>query len=738
MEQVLAGCDGCLNYIDDIIIYGETHEQLKERTEKVLKRLEEYNVELNKDKCIYEVTELTFLGHKLSANGITATPDKVEAVQKFRQPSTAEETRSFLGLVNFVGKFIPNLATITEPLRRLTKKNESFTWQTEQQSAFDKIKESLSSEQALGYYSVLDRTQLYADASPVGLGAVLIQINGNEPRVISYASKSLSETEKRYCQTEKEALALVWAVERFHFYLFGRTFELITDHKALEVIFSPNSKPCARIERWVLRLQSYKFKVIYKSGKNNIADPLSRLLVTQKQAVCFDAGTEIHVNHIAATATPVAIKFGKINELSLNDDEILAVKNGLSTNDWNKEAGPFKVFETELCFAGNVLLRGNRIVIPSKLRAQTIELAHEGHPGITVMKRRLRAKVWWPKMDDDAEKYVKKCIGCTMVSASSPPEPLKRKELPSEPWKHLAIDYLGPLPSGHNLLVVIDYYSRFFEVEIMTKITAEETIKRLRVIFARFGRPNTITADNGRQLISDELKTYCHENGIHLNHTTPYWPQQNGEVERQNRSILKRLIISQNTHKSWQKELQDFLLMYRSTPHSTTHRTPSELMFGRTIIDKLPHMNESIIVDEELRDRDKIEKEKGKQYADKRRHAQESTIEAGETVWLKRLINTNKLSPTFEPIDYKVISRSSSELLVENVSTGVQYRRHITHVKRAVRKKNSNKEFCVRQILTFNAFVYSLTIFFFLSFTANTKRRRRRGRGRGATRDKRY
>lgn len=684
MEQVLAGLDGCLNYIDDIIIYGETREQLKERTQQVLNRLKEYNVKLNDEKCIYEATQLTFLGHVLSANGITATPSKVEAVQNFRQPLNAEETRSFLGLVNFVGKFIPDLATITDPLRRLTKKDEPFVWQSEHQNAFDKIKHCLSNEQTLGYYNVNDRTQLYADASPVGLGAVLIQFNDAGPRVISYASKSLSDTEKRYCQTEKEALALVWAVERFHFYLFGRTFELITDHKALEVIFSPNSKPCARIERWVLRLQSYKFKVIYKPGKNNIADPLSRLIVTHSRPACFDVGTEPYVNHIAAISTPIAIKFGEINELSQFDDEILAVKNGLTTNHWNEKAKPFKVFETELCFAGDVLLRGNRIVVPEKLRARIIELAHEGHPGIVVMKRRLRSKVWWPKIDIDAEKHVKKCAGCTMVSAPSPPEPLKRKELPTEPWKHLAIDYLGPLPSGHNLLVVVDYYSRYFEIDIMKKITAQETIKRLRVILARFGRPNTITADNGKQLVSEEMKNYCHENGIYLNFATPYWPQENGEVERQNRSILKRLIISQNTHQDWQKELQDFLLMYRSTPHSTTHRTPSELMFGRTIVDKLPHMNESIVIDEEFRDRDKIEKEKGKQYADKRRHAQESTIEAGEMVWLKRLVPGNKLSPTFEPINHKVISRSGSELLVENVLNGARYRRNVTHVKRAV------------------------------------------------------
>lgn len=680
----------------------------------MLNRLKEYNVQLNEDKCIYEATELTFLGHVLSADGIAATPSKVQSIQNFRQPSNAEETRSFLGLVNFVGKFIPDLATITDPLRRLTKKDEPFEWQSEHQNAFDKIKQCLSDERTLGYYNVNDRTQLYADASPVGLGAVLIQFNDSEPRVISYASKSLSDTEKRYCQTEKEALALVWAVERFHFYLFGRSFELITDHKALEVIFSPKSKPCARIERWVLRLQSYKFKVIYKPGKSNIADPLSRLVVTHGQPVCFDDNTEPYVNHIAALSTPTAIKFGEINEMSLMDEEIQAVKASLATNQWNGKARPFKVFGTELCFAGDVLLRGNRIVVPEKLRARTVELAHEGHPGIVVMKRRLRCKVWWPNIDTDAEKYVKKCAGCTMVSAPSPPEPLKRKELPSEPWKHLAIDYLGPLPSGHNLLVIIDYYSRYFEIEIMKKITADETIKRLRTVFARFGRPNTITADNGRQLVSDEMKNYCRENGIHLNSTIPYWPQQNGEVERQNRSIVKRLIISQNTHQDWQKELQDFLLMYRSTPHSTTRRTPSELMFGRTIVDKLPHLNESIVIDEELHDRDRIEKEKGKQYADKRRHAQENTIEAGEIVWLKRLTPGNKLSPTFEPVDHKVVSRSGSELLVENVLNGARYRRKVAHVKRAVRKIltfSSNHTFSSYLLILIDMFTHFTFIF---------------------------
>lgn len=679
MEQILAGCEGCLNYMDDIIIYGETRKQLKNRVTRVLQRLREYNVALNEDKCIYEVEELEFLGHKLSANGITPTLDKVKAIKNFRQPSSMEEMRSFLGLVNFVGKFIPDLATTTEPLRLLTKKDTLFEWKQEQQNAFEKLKQSLSSKLALGYYNIKDRTQLYADASPYGLGAVLIQINDNGPRVISYASKSLSETEKRYCQTEKEALALVWSVERFHFYLYGRSFELITDHKALEVIFSPKSKPCARIERWVLRLQSYKFKVIYKPGKNNIADPLSRLVITENPQHCFDHQTEEYVNQIVSIAAPIAIKLLEIENLSQHDETSNGVKEALDSGKWVGKAAPFKVFATELCFTGHILLRGNRIVMPEKLRNRTLDLAHEGHPGITKMKQRLRAKVWWPKIDSEVEAYVKRCHGCTMVAAPQPPEPIKRTELPNAPWEHVAMDFLGPLPSGDNLLVVVDYFSRFIEVEIMKKIDSAETINRLRPMFSRFGYPFSITADNGRQFISEEFKAYCSENNIKLINTIPYWPQQNGEVERQNRSLLKRLIISQNENSNWKRELQKYLQMYRSTPHATTLRTPSELMFGRTIRDKLPSIYQPIEQDEELRDRDKQSKEKGKMYTDERRHAKQNEIKEGDEVWIRKEVRTNKLAPKFDPVSYEVIERKGSEIVVVNSQTNEKYRRNVSH-----------------------------------------------------------
>lgn len=682
MEQILSGCQGVLIYIDDVVVHAPTKECHDERLRKVLDRLRELNVTLNKEKCKFGVTEVVFNGHRLSAVGIKPIYDHIKAVRDFREPTNSEETRSFLGLVNYVGKFIPNLATTSEPLRRLTKKDARFEWGTEQRKAFEKLKEHLTNHSTLGYYNVNDRTQVIADASPVGLGGVLIQFKGDDARIISYANRSLTAPERNYAQTEKEALALVWAVERFHYFVFGRYFELVTDHKALETLFAPKSKPCARIERWVIRLMSYKFTVMYKPGKMNIADPLSRLIKETNVQNDVNNTTENYIRWILSYSEPKAIKLNEIEENSAIDEEILAVKDALENDEWPTNIMAYKPFKNELCFANKILLRNTRIVIPQAIRERTLQLAHEGHPGMTVMKRRLRAKVWWPKLDTNTEKFVENCRGCTLMSAASAPEPVRRTELPSAPWTDLAIDFCGPLPSGHYLFVVVDYYSRFIEVEIMTKIDSTATIKCLKIMFARFGIPVSITADNGRQFVSEEFKQYCIMNNIHLNSTIPYWPQQNGEVERQNRSLLKRLAICQHEKGNWQEDLQDYLLMYRSTPHSTTLKTPAELMFNRNIRDKLPSFDEKREVEGELYDRDTEMKAKGKEYIDCKRRAKVSDIEEGDSVIAKRQIITNKLATMFEPTVFKVTNRSGSELTIENPATKTQYRRNVAHVKK--------------------------------------------------------
>lgn len=225
MEEVLLRIKGCMVMLDDIIVYGRNQNEHDERVNEVKSRLRQNNLTLNDKKCLYCVPELEFLGFHISATGIKPAKSKIVAIENFRRPESSAEVSSFLGLVNFVGSFIANLSTKTEPLRKVA--NGTFVWQDEQQQTFDLLRtELIRNTRELGYFDRKSPTVLYTDASPVGLGAVLIQLQEKSDgkrisRIIAFASKALTDTEKRYSQTQREALALVWAVERFYIYLFG-------------------------------------------------------------------------------------------------------------------------------------------------------------------------------------------------------------------------------------------------------------------------------------------------------------------------------------------------------------------------------------------------------------------------------------------------------------------------------------------------------------------------------------
>lgn len=687
IERILSGCEGFFVYIDDILIFGENESQHDARLKAVRERLSSYNVLLNDAKCKIRTTEIEFLGHHISVNGVRPTTSKIEAVQNFRQPETVEEVRSFLGLINYVSRFIPDVATKTSPLRELIKTNK-FVWNEEQREAFKILKEALTSDSVLGFYSAQDDIQVIADASPVGLGAVLCQIGIDGPRIIAFGHRSLSEREQKYHITEKEAMALVWAVEHFHRYLCGKKFDLITDHKPLEFMFNPKSNPCARVERWVLRLQAYDFNVVYKPGKLNIADPLSRLPMPKAcQNELFDEHTECFIKAIANELSNVAPSIKEINEMSMKDCDITLIRKCLDDDKiWEKESALhlYKPFKMEFCFHENILLRGTKIVPPIKLRQKFLQLGHEGHPGVENMKRLLRKNVWWPKIDTDIKEFVRKCHACNLVTSVNIPEPMKMRTFPTAPWIDIAIDFCGPLPSGHYLLVVIDYYSRFKEVIVTERITSKETIEHLRKLFSLLGLPKSITADNGKQLISREFKSFCTENGVKLYSTPPYWPQANGLVERQNRSLLKRLKISANTpNREWRKDLYTYLLMDRNTPHPATGVSPAELLFGRPTRTKIPSITEGMskhIDDEEVRDHDLIFKTKTKEYADEKRKAKPSTIGIGDTVLVQKE-RTNKLSAPYKDEKYIVRSKFNGDVTLQSTVSDEIIRRNVAHLK---------------------------------------------------------
>ncbi|KAF2903689.1 hypothetical protein ILUMI_02484 [Ignelater luminosus] len=595
IQQVLQKCEGTINYIDDILIYASNEKEHEIRLNKVLDVLEQKGLTLNQKKCIFGKSLVTFMGHILSEKGIQPLESKIEAIESFRQPQTKEEVRSFLGLVNYVGKFIPDLATTTEPLRRLIRQDVHFKWTRETERAFEKLKKQLVTPSVLGYFDPEKKTQLITDASPVALAGVLVQYDkNNKPSIISYGSKSLTEQEKRYSQTEKEALAIVWACEKFKIYLIGIKFELITDHKPLEVIYSVKSKPCARIERWVLRLQSFNYTVKYKSGKSNIADCLSRL-ISIKTAKPFDPHAEEYIHNIIFEAKPKALSLRTIEQATKKDGEIQRIKTSLNSNRCQEEDRACCMIKDELCTMRNILLRGTRIVIPQSLRQLVVKLGHEGHPGMMKMEGILRTKVWWPKMNQAVE---------------------------------------------------------------------------------------SITANNGKAFVATQFSEFCEEHGIQLNHTTPLWLQANGEVERQNRSLLKVLRIASNTGKDWKEEMLTYLTMYRNAPHSTMGTSPSEIMFQRKLRGKLSELNQerNDYFDEEIRDRDWTNKMKGKEYTDQYRNTRESSIQNGDQVLVQQP-KLDKFTTVFQSTSYKVVNRRGTQVEVMSPE-GVCCKRNTSKLKK--------------------------------------------------------
>ena len=274
------------------------------------------------------------MGILLSQKGIGPTKDRVKAVVEAREPENASEVRSFLGMVCYSSRFIPQFSSISEPLRRLTKKHEPFVFGDEQKRAFKLLKDSIAEAITLAYFDKNAPTQVIADAGLVGLGAVLVQKQGDSLVPVCYASRGLTTCEQRYSQTEKEALALVWACERLHAYVYGMRFDLVTDHKPLEAIYSPRSRPCARVERWMLRLQPYDFRVVHIPGPQNIADPLSRLV----KGECRDTANEAddYVRFVAVSATPKAMSTREVEEASGNDEELQNVRDAIQTGNFVK------------------------------------------------------------------------------------------------------------------------------------------------------------------------------------------------------------------------------------------------------------------------------------------------------------------------------------------------------------------------------------------------------------------
>ena len=326
----------------------------------------------------------------------------------------------------------------------------------------------------------------------------------------------------------------------------------------------------------MLRLQSFNFTIVYKPGKYNIADPLSRRTTT---SLSDTAETDQYIKFVASQATPTSLTPGDIEVASSKDPIVQQVRKAVTTGTKAQAPADYKHIFEELSVVGFMVLRGCRILIPGSLRQQVLTLAHEGHQGIAKCKERLRSKVWWPGIDKEIERICRACHSCQITQPPPAPPPMTRTQLPSGPWMDIAADLLGPLPSGEYLLVVVDYYSRYFEVDILTSIRSSNIINCLENMFVRYGVPEPLTTDNGPQFADRGFNQFLEAYGITHRTTPPMWPRANGEVERQNRTLLKAIRTAHAQGSNWKEDLKPFLLAYRTTPHSTTGVAPAEGCF---------------------------------------------------------------------------------------------------------------------------------------------------------------
>lgn len=567
-------------YLDDVIVVTDSFDKHLTILGTVLQRLQQAGFTLNREKCQFCVPELRYLGYVVNGRGLSVDPDKVRAILEIPPPKTTKEVRRIVGMASWYRRFIPNFSTLLAPLTALLKKNAKIIWTDKCEKTFQELKERLSTAPILNCPDYDHDYPFYVqtDASDYGLGAVLTQTTDTGERVICYLSRSLNKAERNYSATEKECLAVLWAIEKLRPYLEAIPFTVITDHHSLQWLHNLKD-PTGRLARWAIRLQQFDYNIIHRKGKDHIVpDVLSRTVPV--------------VNSVNIESKPPPVYTDKwYNNLYQ------------SVSRHPQNFANFKIHDNKLyrySLSNNPLLdeQNWKLVVPKELRKDIMHTAHAGslagHTGTAKTFYRVARDYYWPYMKHDIIHYVQRCPICLAIKTETkkPAGEMSSNIVPEKPWQFISSDLFGPLPrttKGNNyVLAIVDSLTKFILLFPLRKATAQEISKTIENnVFLVFGVPQGIRIDNGSQFRSKEFRKLADDYKVRLSFNPVYHPQAN-QTERANRTLktMMRAVIlgkCQGNQRKWDEELQKIGCAMRNSRHDTTGYTPYFLNFGREI-----------------------------------------------------------------------------------------------------------------------------------------------------------
>ena len=660
MKAILEGLEGVVCLIDDVLVFGPTEAEHDSRLTAVLQRLEREKVTLNADKCEFKKSEVRFLGHVVNKNGISPDPRKTKAVLEMESPQNLTELRRFMGMINQLGKFSPRLAELSQPLRELLSTKRQWLWSSSQEQAFKQVKEELSCPTVLALYSPQASSKVSADASSYGLGAVLVQKHEDQWKPVAYASRAMNETERRYAQIEKEALAVTWACHKFSDYILGSRFEIETDHKPLVPLLSSKQLDCLppRVLRFRLKLARFDYTVSHIPGKLLVtADTLSRAPIDDEEQGLVDTDqTECFVSQIVESLPASKTRLEQIR-LAQEEDHVCRAVRDYCRVGWPKkgqvepELGRYWKVRESLTVHNELLMFDNRIVIPTVLQGEIMRKIHEGHQGIDRCRARVRESVWWPGVSKQMEQMVHQCPECVRANRQ-PRETLITTPQPEYPWQMVATDLFQL--NGEQYLLTVDYFSRYPEVAKLTSTTSAAIIRALKEVFSRHGLPEILRSDNGPQYSSTEFSQFATEYSFEHIMSSPRFPQSNGQAERAVQTVKNLLKKAEDPYLA--------LLSYRATPLPWCGFSPAQLCMGRRIRTSIPQVTEQLVPQwdylEKFTEKNEGFKAKQKQHFDRRHRTRDIPDIPDETdVWIQTEsgdIPGRVISAAAEPRSYVV------------------------------------------------------------------------------------